>query len=84
MKQNPFFDGAVNIGRETDPPLKLKLLQSGESFFKQMHIPKANQLLWNSEEKVLYYLNKDRVLFEVLFKEVPTSSVPSVSSVVKS
>ena len=36
------------------------------------------------DTKTLYYLNKDRVLFEVSFKEVPTSSVPSVSSVVKS
>ena len=84
MKQNPHFDGEVNIGRETDPPLKLKLLQAGELFFKNLHIPKANQLLWNYDTKTLYYLNKDRVLFEVSFKEVPTSSVPSVSSVVKS
>lgn len=84
MKQNPFFDGDVNIGRESDPPLNLKLMRAGKEFFKQMHIPKTNQLLWNSDKKALYYLNKDRVLFEVSFKEVVSSSVSSVPSVVKS
>ena len=83
MKQNPLFDGEVFIGREGNLPLKLQLLRAGETFFKQLHIPKAKQLLWNSDNQTLYYLNKDRVLFEVLFKEVDPSSVSSVSSVVK-
>ena len=84
MKQNPLFDGDVNIGRESEPPLKLKLMRAGKEFFKQMHVPKANQLLWNFDNQTLYYLNKERVLFEVSFKEVASPSVSSVPSVVKS
>jgi hypothetical protein len=84
MKQNPNFDGEVNIGLEGSPEFSLILCRAGKDFFKNMHKVKANQLLWSIDKKELYYLNKDRVLFEVSFKEVPTSSVPSVSSVVKS
>jgi hypothetical protein len=80
---NPNFTGEFNIGLEESPDCSLILCRAGKDFFKNMHKAKANQLLWNIDKKSLYYLNNERVLFEVLFKEVPTSSVPSVSSVVK-
>jgi hypothetical protein len=78
----PNFTGKLNLGLKGKPDLSLILCRAGKDFFKNMHKAKANQLLWNTNNKTLYYLNNDRVLFEMSFKKV-SSSEPSVSSVVK-
>jgi len=67
------FDGSVDIflnntlkGRKW----KIRFSRSGEKFFSALDNARENQFLWNTELRKLFYLNKERELFEMVFRKV--------------
>jgi hypothetical protein len=70
------FDGSVDIflnntleGRKW----QIRFNRSGEKFFSSLHNARENQFLWNTQLRKLFYLNKERELFEMVFRKVDLS-----------
>lgn len=68
------FDGSVDIflNREFGGRTKweIRFKRAGEKFFSALDSAQQNQFLWNTELRKLFYLNKERELFEMVFRKV--------------
>jgi hypothetical protein len=62
------FDGSFDM--HLPKRFEIRLKRAGVKFFSQIDKAESNQLLWNTAIKTLFFLNKDRELFELNFKRV--------------
>jgi hypothetical protein len=68
------FDGSVDIflnnSLEVKKKWQIRFNRSGEKFLSLLHNARENQFLWNTALRKLFYLNKERELFEMVFRKV--------------